>query len=220
MVCIKTWFTLQLEYTDREKTMNIIKIEKRRDFMEANAHLSYVEEKQSLKKTLKWVEEEKEYLENYEAILNKEISDIRKTVTHMMDERLIAKQQLQQFATKDIKKLTVAQSTPYFGRIDFQEERRNEIEKIYIGKHGLHDRQKDVPVVVDWRAPISDIYYSGHSEDVSYRAPYGEINGKMYLKRRYEIRDGQLREIFDEKRSEDRIEDSLKGKGEFLIKDV
>lgn len=217
MICIKTWFTLQLEYTDREKTMNIIKILERRDSMEAKAHLSYVEEKESLKKTLKWIEEEKEYLQNYEAILNKEIADIRKTVTHMMDERLIAKQQLHQFTTKDIKKLTVAQSTPYFGRIDFQEERRNEIEKIYIGKHGLHDRQKEVPVVVDWRAPISDIYYSGHSEEVSYRAPYGEINGKMYLKRRYEIRDGQLREIFDEKRSEDRIEDSLKGKGEFLI---
>lgn len=185
--------------------------------MEAKTHPSYAEEKESLKKTLQWVGEEKEYLENYEAALSKEISDIRKTVTHMMDERLIAKQQLHKFTTKDIEKLSAAQNAPYFGRIDFQEERRDEIEKIYIGKHGLHHRQKEAPVVVDWRAPICDIYYSGHSEDVFYNAPYGEIKGKMYLKRRYEIRGGQLREIFDEKTSEDRIEDNLKGKGEFLI---
>jgi len=185
--------------------------------MEAKTHPDYIDEKESLNKILKWAQDENDYLENYESILIKDISDIRKTVTHMMDERLIAKQQLQQFALKDIKKVKAAQDTPYFGRVDFQEQRRDEIERIYIGKHGLHDREKEVPVVVDWRAPIADIYYSGHSEDVSYKAPYGEINGKMYLKRRYEIVDGQLKEIFDEKRSEDRIEDSLKEKGDFLV---
>lgn len=185
--------------------------------MKARDHLDYKNEQEHLEKTLKWVALEKENLENYESKLSKEINEIRKTVTHLMDERLIAKQQLQQFAAKDLKKLIAAEKTPYFGRVNFQEERRSEIEKIYIGKHGLHDREKEVPVVADWRAPISDIYYSGHSEDVSYRAPYGEINGKMYLKRRYVIEDGELLEIFDEKRSEDRIEDSLKGKGEFLI---
>jgi len=188
--------------------------------MEAKTHPDYIDEKESLNKILKWTQDENDYLENYESILIKDISDIRKTVTHMMDERLIAKLQLQQFTTKDIKKVKAAKDTPYFGRIDFQEQRRDEIERIYIGKHGLHDREKEVPVVVDWRAPISDIYYSGHSEDVSYRAPYGEINGKMYLKRRYEIVDGQLIEIFDEKRSEDRIEDSLKEKGDFLVESL
>ena len=185
--------------------------------MDARNHLAYDEEKKNLSNVLDWVDLEKEYLENKEAILSKEIKDIRKTVTHLMDERLIAKQQLQRFAEKDIKKILAAKDSPYFGRVDFQEKNRGEIEKIYIGKHGLHDRKEEVPVVVDWRAPISDIYYSGHSEDVSYRAPYGEINGKMYLKRRYEIRNGELIEIFDEKRSEDRIEDSLTVKGEFLI---
>lgn len=185
--------------------------------MVVNAHPDYVKEKESLENTLKWVEGEKYYLENYEEILSKEISDIRKTVTHMMDERLIAKQQLHHFATRDIKKLGAAQNSPYFGRIDFCEERRDEIEKIYIGKHGLHDRDKEVPVVVDWRAPVADIYYSGHSQDVYYKGPYGEISGQMYLKRRYEIREGLLNEIFDEKTSNDKIEESLKGKGLFLI---
>lgn len=185
--------------------------------MNARNHCDYTEEKKNLETVLDWVDSEKEYLENKEEILNKEIKDIRKTVTHLMDERLIAKQQLQQFAEKDMKKILAAKDSPYFGRVDFQEKNREEIERIYIGKHGLHDRQKETPIVIDWRAPISDIYYSGHSEEVSYRAPYGDICGRMYLKRRYEIRNGELLEIFDEKRSEDRIEDSLKGKGEFLI---
>lgn len=180
-------------------------------------HPGFHEEKQHLDKTLQWVEKEKVRLENLEDKLIEEIRLIRKSVTHLADERLIAKQLLHQFTTKDIKVLNYAQDTPYFGRIDFKENARDEVEKIYIGKHGLHDSESEMPIVVDWRAPIADIYYSGHGEDVFYKAPYGEIHGRMFLKRRYEISQGELIEIFDEKSSEKRIEESLQGKGDFLI---
>ena len=184
--------------------------------MEAKEHPQYREEDIHLRKTIQWIEEEEAFLQDYEEILKSEIADIRKTVTTLMDERLIAKQQLHQIATKNVENLKKTENSPYFGRIDFQERNRDEIEEIYIGKLGLMDKERDIPVVVDWRAPIADVYYSGLSKDVNYRAPYGEVRGIMHLKRRYEIQEGQLEQIYDEKVSEEIIEESLKGKGAFL----
>lgn len=184
--------------------------------MLAKAHRDYQEERKHLEKTEDWIATELDYLENHEEILKKEILAIRKTVTHLMDERLVAKQQLHKMTARNVENLQKAKDNPYFGRIDFQESWREDLEEIYIGKYGLHDREDEFPIVVDWRAPIADVYYSGHSKEVSYRAPSGEITGELHLKRRFEIRAGELKEIFDEKTSEEQIEDSLKGKGEFL----
>lgn len=185
--------------------------------MPASQHPNYLSECQHLEKTIDWVKKEKVRLLAHEEILKKEVLEIRKTVSHLQDERLVAKQQLHQYTAKDLKIMDYAQSTPYFGRIDFQENGRDEQEVIYIGKHGLHDQQREVPIVVDWRAPIADIYYSGHSQEVFYKAPRDEIRGKLFLKRRYEISSGCLQEIYDEQTSESKIEDSLKGRGDFLI---
>ncbi|MBB6214094.1 DNA helicase-2/ATP-dependent DNA helicase PcrA [Anaerosolibacter carboniphilus] len=184
--------------------------------MPVTNHPDYQLEKDHLEETIEWIEGEKEFLEEYEGILKERLKEIRKSVRSLTDERLIANQQLYNIATKDIGSLNRSKDNPYFGRVDFQENRREERETIYIGKYGLHDRDREVPVVVDWRAPIADIYYSSHSQEVSYKSPSGEIKGNMFLKRRYEIDEGELKEIFDDKTSEDRIEDSLKGRSGFL----
>jgi DNA helicase-2/ATP-dependent DNA helicase PcrA len=185
--------------------------------MPVTNHPDYQVEKNHLEETMEWIEEEKGFLEEYEIILKERLKEIRKSVNTLTDERLIANQQLYSIATKDIESLDKSKESPYFGRIDFQENRSEEKETIYIGKYGLHDRDREVPVVVDWRAPVADIYYSGHSNEVSYKSPSGEIKGTMFLKRRYEIHGGELKEIFDDKTSEDRIEDSLKERGGFLV---
>ncbi|KXG75486.1 RNA polymerase recycling motor HelD [Thermotalea metallivorans] len=184
--------------------------------MQAENHPDYIGEKEHLEETIRWIEGEQKFLEGYETILKDRLREIRKTVKTLTDERLIANQQLYQMASRDIEHLKRSRNHPYFGRIDFQEARRDDVEIIYIGKYGLHDRDREIPVVVDWRAPIADIYYSGHSREVAYRAPSGEVKGQMHLKRRYEIEGGELKEIYDDKTSEDKIEDSLKGKGDFL----
>ncbi len=184
--------------------------------MLAREHRDYQEERKHLEETEGWIASELDYLENNEEILKKQILEIRKTVTHLMDERLVAKQQLHKITARNVESLQKAQDNPYFGRIDFQEGWREELEEIYIGKYGLHDRDDEFPIVVDWRAPIADVYYSGHSKEVSYRAPAGEITGRLHLKRRFDIKEGELKEIFDERTSEEQIEDSLKGRGEFL----
>lgn len=53
------------------------------------------------------------------------------------------------------------------------------------------------PVVVDWRAPVANLYYAGQIGPVRYRAPDGEIAGTLSLKRQLGVSDGKLETIFD-----------------------
>ncbi|USS01946.1 RNA polymerase recycling motor HelD [Clostridium septicum] len=98
---------------------------------------------------------------------------------------------------KDIENYEEALNTPYFGRVDFRE-LRGEEESIYIGKQGISSTLDGEEVVVDWRAPVSDLYYSGTGGDAYYKAPSGIIEGNLSLKRKFLFKDNEIKEIFDE----------------------
>lgn len=86
---------------------------------------------------------------------------------------------------------------PYFGRIDFQDEASDAQETFYIGRSGIF---RDVihPMVIDWRAPVANIYYENGLGKCSYLSPQGEpIAVDLKLKRTYEIENGTLQNIFD-----------------------
>lgn len=57
-------------------------------------------------------------------------------------------------------------------------------------------------VVVDWRAPIADLYYSGTGGEAYYKAPAGLIEGKLLLKRKFLFDDGKIKDIFDDSLNE------------------
>lgn len=52
-------------------------------------------------------------------------------------------------------------------------------------------------MVVDWRAPISALFYNGKLGEVNYKAPLGEIKTEVLLKRQYVIKKGILQGFFD-----------------------
>ena len=54
---------------------------------------------------------------------------------------------------KELKRMLLLQRDMYFGRIDFQEESEDKVEKIYIGKFSFTDDFGQY-VVFDWRANI------------------------------------------------------------------
>lgn len=86
---------------------------------------------------------------------------------------------------------------PYFGRIDFHDESTDTQETYYIGRSGIF---QDVihPIVIDWRAPVANVYYENGLGRSSYHSPEGEEMGiDLQLKRTYEIENGQLQNIFD-----------------------
>ncbi|MRN57280.1 RNA polymerase recycling motor HelD [Paenibacillus monticola] len=87
--------------------------------------------------------------------------------------------------------------SPYFGRIDFQEDDQGFSEQVYIGVSSFVDVDGINFLVYDWRTPIASLYYDYSPGEVSYETPGGPIAGTMKLKRQYQIRDGQLRNLFD-----------------------
>lgn len=87
--------------------------------------------------------------------------------------------------------------SPYFGRVDFREDGLKEEEAIYIGISSLLDREGLAFLIYDWRSPIASLYYDHSPGRAAYSTPSGEIAGDMTLKRQFQIRDGELRNMFD-----------------------
>lgn len=86
--------------------------------------------------------------------------------------------------------------SPYFGRIDFTEEKETKAEKVYLGITSLRDSEDNF-LIYDWRAPISSLYYDYSPGPVQYETPGGTVKGVMELKRQYLIRNGQMESVFD-----------------------
>lgn len=98
-------------------------------------------------------------------------------------------------ACETIKVLKNGQNKPYFARIDFEEENTKKIEKFYIGKYSINNNEN--LLVVDWRAPISNLYYDSEIGNTRYEAPAGIINGNLHLKRQFDIENGELKSFYD-----------------------
>lgn len=96
-----------------------------------------------------------------------------------------------------LRKNRAALEKPYFGRVDYKEEGSGQEEKLYIGKNGVTKNRTDV-IIVDWRAPVSTIYYENELGAGSYYVPeVGEIKVDLTLKRTFDVDRGQLLGYYD-----------------------
>ncbi|PEC22142.1 HelD family protein [Bacillus cereus] len=95
--------------------------------------------------------------------------------------------------------LRIGVQEPYFGRLDFQEDGKEEVMPIYIGKVGVSDKDTMKPIVIDWRAPVASMFYSftGGEELAFYQSPDGLVEGDVYLKRNISIRKRELERVVD-----------------------
>lgn len=87
--------------------------------------------------------------------------------------------------------------SPYFGRIDFQEDGVGNSERVYIGVSSFLDSDGMNFLVYDWRTPIASVYYDYSPGEAAYETPGGPITGTLELKRQYQIKAGQLQNVFD-----------------------
>ena len=113
------------------------------------------------------------------------ISNLKKLYPNNYDAMLEEKFRLESL----INSIDRAKNTPYFARIDF--ESKTNKEKCYIGKVGVQDYDNNI-IKVDWRAPISSLYYDSNVGYCSYEAPDGIIEGNLTLKRQYTIEKSKL----------------------------
>ncbi len=86
--------------------------------------------------------------------------------------------------------------SPYFGKITFEDDKTKKIDNYYIGTFSLTNNG-DVPLVCDWRAPVSSMFYDYEIGKAKYIAPMGEIDGKIINKRQFKIKDGKMEYCFD-----------------------
>lgn len=82
--------------------------------------------------------------------------------------------------------------SPYFGRVDFLYDGELETTPCYIGISNLSKNAAELPLVYDWRAPVSSLFYDYDSGPAEYEAPAGVITGKITDKYQYKIQNGRI----------------------------
>ncbi|MBD7909942.1 MULTISPECIES: RNA polymerase recycling motor HelD [Clostridium] len=155
------------------------------------------EENEVLLKKRKLIKEEIEEKKSNIKDIEKRVKALSKEAKGSYSEEKETTEKIYEVLTREINSYEDALEEPYFGRVDFREY-RGLGESIYIGKKGISNIKKGEEVVVDWRAPVADLYYSGTGGEAFYKAPAGIIEGELNLKRKFLFEDGKIKELFDE----------------------
>ena len=168
--------------------------------MSAQDHPAYAEELERCNYTLEYVEKA---LEITAARKERVDGTLEKTRKHFNADNsqnyidLIVNSTLKGSIDVKLRNLLTARSRPYFARIDFSEDSGKKAEKLYIGKMSLIREEDQQIIIVDWRAPVANLYYEGRLGEASYICPEGRMEGELKLKRQFSINGGKLQEIFD-----------------------
>ncbi len=96
--------------------------------------------------------------------------------------------------------------SPFFGSVDFRYEGEDEPEAFYIGIGNFSSETGRVPLIYDWRAPVSSLFYDYDRGAASYEAPGGRMEGEITSKWQYKIRGGKLVYEFE---SDTKIDDDI-----------
>ena len=153
---------------------------------------------------------EKEYLHLQEAcdMIDREIASVEELTGAKagadMDVRMKADPDEQEevalqrfrFQLDRLRQLSMASGQAYFARLDFIPAGCAP-ESWYLGRWGVLDPATLTPVVVDWRSPVANLYYSGQIGPMDYQAPDGRVEGELTLKRMLTVRERELVSLFD-----------------------
>lgn len=110
-------------------------------------------------------------------------------------EKLVMKQRLERMI-----------QAPYFGRVDFLYDGDDEPETFYIGIANFAERSGMRPLIYDWRAPVSGLFYDYDQGPASYEAPSGTLTGEITSKWQYKIKNGKIIYAFE---SDTKIDDDI-----------
>ena len=162
---------------------------------------SFPEEQVHLAQTLEWLEEafaeagenadrlEQEYRE-----AKRYMADNRGEIDphEMFQNELLLKQtdRTGAFAAGVRDRIARLKESPYFARIDFREDGSPGDETYYIGRFGFQYKKK--PLIYDWRAPVSGMFYDYENGPASFEAPAGRITGQLTRKRQFKITGGVM----------------------------
>lgn len=192
--------------------------------MSANNHPEYDLEKTRLDYTVDFAKNYNERIHKEKLRLDKEVEY---GITHYNSDNaeqfndLIINTTLQDNMKQKLVNLDRATLKPYFARVDFTES-NSSLQKLYVGKMAMLRDEDNEPIVIDWRAPIANLYYEGRLGSASYTCPEGDVRGNITLKRQYTISEGNLEEIYDIDitTSDDFLQAALNSSKDNRLKDI
>lgn len=111
---------------------------------------------------------------------------------------------------------------PYFGRVDFLFEGEDEPESFYIGIANFAEKAGKIPLIYDWRAPVSGLFYDYDKGPAFYDAPGGRMEGEIISKWQYKIKGGKLVYCFesDTKIDDDILKEELGSSSDVKLKSI
>ncbi|MCL2058211.1 MAG: UvrD-helicase domain-containing protein [Oscillospiraceae bacterium] len=147
------------------------------------------------------------YLHAYNKVITKQRGEIDVSVAYSLEHynddnpeqfnELVTNINRQEFLHQKTRDVAKALLKPYFARVDFAEEGKGGPQKLYIGKMTLFDKSGSAMLIIDWRAPVSTLYYEGRIGEAAYDCPDGLISGDISLKRQFVIENAKLEDVMD-----------------------
>lgn len=166
----------------------------------------FLQEEQNLDYTLKvlnqeilnYIEKRKgiaDYILEYRKKFIEEHRDDEDKLIEYFDHEKYVKEESYKTIDKKLTEYTKLKEIPYFGKVAFADDGLQET--IYIGRYGLNREGEFEPVIVDWRAPVSSLFYKGTIGESSYKSPNGEVPVDILSRRQIMIKKGVLQGFFD-----------------------
>ena len=168
--------------------------------MEQYEGIGRKEEEEHLKDCVEIIQKNVDYYQEKERVMAaeiKEMYDIYRSSNPELHNELVIEIGMREQVVTALKKNQRALEKPYFGRIDYRDKEDNLCHTLYLGKNGIMKDTTKV-LIVDWRAPVSSIYYESQVGESSYQVPeQGKREIILDRKRTYEIEKGELIEYYD-----------------------
>ena len=123
---------------------------------------------------------------------------------------------------KMLERLKKMAGSPFFGSVEFQYEGEDTAEDFYIGIGNFAERTGGLPLIYDWRAPVSGLFYDYDKGEASYEAPGGMMEGEILSKWQYKIRNNKMIYEFesDVKIDDDILKQELGNNGDVQLKNI
>lgn len=160
-----------------------------------------LQEKQHLLSCLDIIQKNIQIYEQKEGSYRKEVTELFQAVKKGEGDsygQLMAGQHLLEHSQNMLRKSKAALKKAYFGRIDYDDLTYGVKESRYIGKNGVTTEDNEV-IIVDWRAPVSSVYYENELGKGSYEVPGNRpVEVELHKKRTYDIQGDELLGFYDD----------------------
>ncbi len=97
---------------------------------------------------------------------------------------------------ESLRRVRLLLGKPYFAKVTLQFPGRPRPRDVYLGAAGVAD-ERHRPIVVDWRSPVAETYYSQQTGPMTYEANGRTVAVDLKVRRQFDITGERLNAYFD-----------------------